>query len=211
MVLYEQSPASEFFFRCRGANAQWLFAAQSRALLAASAVANRWTRRPSKGEPLKVHAEERCRCIGTKRIDRCVRIRPIEHVLRIVGRRDGYAVDVAFHVREMPGRELGQHLLADVRHVQLDDREAKYRRDGLWTGSWACGYDKVAKGNQDERVLTAKSGSSIERQPGVEVSKFLLELRSPFVEWWLPLRCLECVDIRIPSPESQLTAVAVDD
>ena len=113
---------------------------------------------------------------------------------RIVGRGDSDAVDVTFDVREVPRRELGQHLLADVRHVQLDDREAEHGRHSLWTGRRARRDDEVPQRHQDERVLAAKSGSAVERPPGVEVAKFLLDLRAPLLERWPPLGGFECVD-----------------
>ena len=54
LVLYEQSPAPEVLFSpLAGASGEWLFAPEASAFVAARAVANRRTRRPSEEERLR--------------------------------------------------------------------------------------------------------------------------------------------------------------
>src|SRR4030095_11254770 len=119
-----QTPSPEVFDRSlAGPISQRVFAPKAGNVVARWNIADGRTGRSSKEKRLVADAEEGRRRVGPVGFDRCVRIRSIENVARILGCGDGYTIDVAFNVGEVARRELGQHLLADVRHVQLDDRE----------------------------------------------------------------------------------------
>jgi len=112
---------------------------------------------------------------------------------------------------EVSRGEFGQHLLPDVRHVELDDREPEHGSYGLWTWSWSCRYDEVSQRHDDQGILAPKRGPAIERPARIEVAEFLFDLRTPSLERRTPVSGLERVAFRVPSPEAQLTAVSVDD
>ena len=178
-MLDEQTPTPEIVNRSFTRPISERVAAESSAFIAARTVAHRRARRASKEKCLGADSEQRCRCVGAVRVYRCVWIRAIQRVARIISRDDRDAIDVSFNMRESAATRL-QHLLADIRHVQFDDREAEHGRNGLRTRTRSPRDHEVSQRHEDQRILAAKHGSAIESPPCAEVPIFLLDLRAPF-------------------------------
>jgi hypothetical protein len=105
-------------------------------------------------------------------------------------------------VNEVPLRQFRKHLLPDVGHVQLNDREAEYRCNCLRTRCGRCLHDAIAQRGDEQRVFIAERGA-IESAAGLEVGEFLLELGTPARENRGPVRLIEGMRLGVPSPQSQ--------
>src|SRR6187551_2673519 len=121
-MLNDEQPASERFVATRGESIGAILETTT-ARVTVGITRTRW---PIEKEDRVHAAEQSCGRVGVLAIDGRTWIRSIQHLRGIVRTRDRDAIDVALGMNEVALRELGQHLLADVRHVQLHDGEPEH-------------------------------------------------------------------------------------
>ena len=162
---------------------------------------------PAAGAAEEVEAPGRQRQggVGELDVERGVRIGSIEGLRRLPGVGDGHAIAIGIGRREVALGELRQHRLADVAHVELQDREAEDGGDRLRSVAGDGRRDQVAQRGDDQRlVVGAEQAPGVEGAAGVEGGQLEPELRLQPFERLRPGRRVEGVRLEVPAAQAEL-------